>query len=71
VYSRPAATDQPGLDFDVAGHIDAASLEKIGVSPDGDFYLCGPSPFLENMRDALRNGGVAAANVHTAIFGVA
>jgi ferredoxin-NADP reductase/MOSC domain-containing protein YiiM len=69
VYSRPAATDQLGLGFDAAGHIDAALLEKIGVSPDGDFYLCGPSSFLENMRDGLRNWGVPAENVHTEIFG--
>ena len=69
-YSRPAATDQLGLDFDASGHIDSASLEKIGVSPDSDFYLCGPSSFLENMRDGLRNWGVLAENVHTEIFGV-
>src|SRR5208282_5676673 len=69
VYSRPAATDQLGVDFDAAGHIDAALLEKIGVSPDSDFYLCGPSSFLENMRDGLRNWGVPAKNVHTEIFG--
>ncbi len=70
VYSRPAATDQPGLDFDASGHIDSAFLEKIGVSPGSDFYLCGPSSFLENMRDGLRNWGVPAKNVNTEIFGV-
>src|SRR5580693_8499795 len=30
VYSRPAATDQVGADFDAPGHIDAALLERIG-----------------------------------------
>jgi ferredoxin-NADP reductase len=69
VYSRPAATDQLGLDYDASGHIDSAFLEKIGVSPDSEFYLCGPSSFLENMRDGLRNGGVLAGNVHTEVFG--
>jgi ferredoxin-NADP reductase/MOSC domain-containing protein YiiM/ferredoxin len=69
VYSKPAATDQLGLDYDASGHIDSALLEKIGVSPDSDFYLCGPSSFLENMRDGLRNWGVPAENVHTEIFG--
>jgi len=69
VYSKPAATDQLGLDFDASGHIDAALVEKIGVSPDSEFYLCGPSSFLENMRDGLRNWGVPAENVHTEIFG--
>ena len=43
VYSRPAAIDQVGADFDAPGHIDTALLEKIGVSQGSDFYLCGPS----------------------------
>jgi ferredoxin-NADP reductase/MOSC domain-containing protein YiiM len=69
VYSRPAAIDQAGADFDAPGHIDAALLEKIGVSQRSDFYLCGPSSFLQNMRDGLRNWGVLVGNVHTEIFG--
>jgi ferredoxin-NADP reductase/MOSC domain-containing protein YiiM len=69
VYSRPAAIDQLGADFDAPGHIDTALLEKIGVSQGSDFYLCGPSSFLQNMRDGLRNWGVLAGNVHTEIFG--
>ncbi len=69
VYSRPAAIDQVGVDFDAPGHIDAALLERIGVPRNGDFYLCGPSSFLQNMRDALRNWGALAGNVHTEIFG--
>jgi ferredoxin-NADP reductase/MOSC domain-containing protein YiiM len=69
VYSRPAATDRVGADFDAPGHIDAALLERIGVSHNSDFYLCGPSSFLQNMRDGLGNWGVPAGNVHTEIFG--
>ncbi len=69
VYSRPAATDQVGTDFDAPGHIDAALLERIGVSQGSDFYLCGPSSFLESMHDGLQNWGVPAGNVHTEIFG--
>jgi ferredoxin-NADP reductase/MOSC domain-containing protein YiiM len=69
VYSRPAAIDQVGADFDAPGHIDTALLEKIGVSQGSAFYLCGPSSFLQNMRDGLRNWGVLAGNVHTEIFG--
>jgi ferredoxin-NADP reductase/MOSC domain-containing protein YiiM len=69
VYSRPAATDQVGADFDASGHIDIALLQRIGVSQSSDFYLCGPASFLQNMRDGLRNWGVLAENVHTEIFG--
>jgi ferredoxin-NADP reductase/ferredoxin len=69
VYSKPAAGDQVGTDFDAAGHIDTALLEKIGVSQASDFYVCGPSLFLRDMRDGLGNWGVLAENVHTEIFG--
>jgi len=69
VYSRPAAIDRVGADFDAPGHIDTALLERIGVSQGSDFYLCGPTSFLQNMRDGLRNWGVLAENVHTEIFG--
>jgi ferredoxin-NADP reductase/MOSC domain-containing protein YiiM len=69
VYSRPAASDQVGADVDAPGHIDAALLERIGVSQGSHFYLCGPSSFLQNMRDGLRNWGVLGENVHTEIFG--
>jgi ferredoxin-NADP reductase/MOSC domain-containing protein YiiM len=68
VYSRPAPIDQVGADFDAPGHIDTALLERIGVSQDSDFYLCGPTSFLQNMRDGLGNWGVLAENVHTEIF---
>jgi ferredoxin-NADP reductase len=69
VYSRPTATDKVGTDFDAPGHIDTALLEKIGVSQSSDFYLCGPTSFLQNMRDGLRDWGVLAGNVRTEIFG--
>jgi ferredoxin-NADP reductase/MOSC domain-containing protein YiiM len=69
VYSKPAATDQLGADFDSPGHIDATLLEKIGVSRNSDFYLCGPPSFLQNMRDGLGSWGVLAGNVHSEIFG--
>jgi ferredoxin-NADP reductase/MOSC domain-containing protein YiiM len=69
VYSRPAAIDRVGTDFDAPGHIDTALLQKIGVSQNSDFYLCGPPSFLQSMLDGLRTWGVLAGNVHTEIFG--
>jgi ferredoxin-NADP reductase/MOSC domain-containing protein YiiM len=69
VYSRPAATDKVGADFDAPGHIDTALLERIGVSHGSDFYLCGPPSFLQSISDGLRSWGVPAGNVHTEIFG--
>jgi ferredoxin-NADP reductase/MOSC domain-containing protein YiiM len=69
VYSRPAATDRVGEDFDAPGHIDTILLERIGVPQGSDFYLCGPTSFLQAMRDGLGKWGVLPGNVHTEIFG--
>jgi ferredoxin-NADP reductase/MOSC domain-containing protein YiiM len=69
VYSKPAAIDRIGTDFDAAGHIDTALLKRIGVSENSDFYLCGPSSFLRDMRNGLGNWGVLAGNMHMEVFG--
>ena len=69
VYSKPTAIDQVGADFDAPGRIDTALLERIGVSRGSDFYLCGPSSFLHDMRDGLQNWGVLDGNVHMETFG--
>ena len=58
-YSRPDATDRLGVDFDAAGRLTAADLEKLGVTRESDFYLCGPPAFLEDFRAGLGGWGVA------------
>jgi ferredoxin-NADP reductase/MOSC domain-containing protein YiiM len=69
VYSKPEAGDQAGRDYDSAGHLDAALLERLGVERGGDFYLCGPPPFLRSLREGLKAWGVDSARVHEEIFG--
>ena len=69
VYSKPASDDRQGLDFDAAGHIDRPLLQRIGVPRNGDFYLCGPPSFLENLSDGLRNWEVSSEQIHTEVFG--
>ncbi len=69
VYSRPTATDRFGVDFDAPGHIEVALLEKLGVPQNSEFYLCGPSSFLDSMREGLKKWNVPAENVHAEIFG--
>jgi ferredoxin-NADP reductase len=69
VYSRPTATDKVGVDFDAPGHIEVSLIERLGVPRDGDYYLCGPSSFLQSMREGLRTSGAPAQSVHMEIFG--
>jgi ferredoxin-NADP reductase/MOSC domain-containing protein YiiM len=67
-YSRPAAADQLGVDFDAAGRLTATVLEKLGVPRESDFYLCGPPAFLEDFKAGLAGWGVAPDRVHSEIF---
>ncbi len=67
-YSRPNATDQLGVDFDANGRLTAAVLEKLGVSRESDFYLCGPTAFLEDFKAGLAAWGVAGDHIHSEIF---
>ena len=69
VYSRPESADQLGRDYEFQGHIDTALLQKVGVPRDADFYLCGPTGFLDAVPSALRTWGVAAPDIHTEVFG--
>jgi ferredoxin-NADP reductase/MOSC domain-containing protein YiiM len=69
LYSRPEATDRLGVDFDAAGRLTVAVLEKLGVSRESEFYLCGPTAFLEDLTAGLGGWGVARDRVHTEIFG--
>ncbi len=68
-YSRPDATHRLGVDFDAAGRLTVAVLEKLGVLCESDFYLCGPPNFLGDFTTGLGVWGVARDRVHTEIFG--
>ena len=68
-YSRPDPTDRLGFDFDAAGRLSAAVLEKLGVPRNADFYLCGPPAFLEDLTAGLGRWGVAHERIHTEVFG--
>ena len=56
-YSRPDATDRPGIDFDAAGRLDVTVLKKLGVPREADFYVCGPHTFLEEFTAGLSRLG--------------
>ena len=69
MYSRPGPEDRLGLDFDATGHLGIPVLDELGVPRDADFYLCGPSAFLQDLSAALAAWGVATDRVHMEIFG--
>jgi MOSC domain-containing protein YiiM/ferredoxin-NADP reductase len=67
-YSRPDPGDQAGQDFDAVGRFGVPVLDELGIPREGDFYLCGPSSFLQELRRGLAAWGVAAGRIHSEIF---
>jgi ferredoxin-NADP reductase/MOSC domain-containing protein YiiM len=68
-YSSPDPEDRPGVDFDARGRLDMAVLRKLGVPRDADFYICGPSAFMNDLTVGLADLGIPASRIHTEIFG--
>jgi MOSC domain-containing protein YiiM/ferredoxin-NADP reductase len=67
-YSRPDLEDRQGKDYDRVGRVDAKALAGLGVPREADFYLCGPSAFLTEVRSGLSAWGGAAERIHSEIF---
>ncbi len=65
-YSSPGPRDR---DFDVSGRLTGAVLDHAGVPVDADFYLCGPSGFMEAITAALTARGVAPDRISREVFG--
>jgi len=68
-YSSPDPEDRPGVDFDARGRLDMAAIQKLGVPRDADFYICGPSAFMNDLTVGLAGLGIPASRIHTEIFG--
>jgi ferredoxin-NADP reductase len=68
-YSSPDPGDRPNLDFDTAGHLNLQLLQKLNVPGDGDFYICGPAGFMNDLTSGLAAWGVAPDRIHTEMFG--
>jgi len=67
-YSRPAADDRAGRDYDTTGHLEMKGLDHLGMPHDGDFYICGPSTFLADLSASLTAWGVPGERVHSERF---
>lgn len=69
-YSRPSATDCSS-NYDAAGRVDIALLQKTGMPLSGTFYLCGPTGFMDATMAGLLERGVKPACIRTELFGPA
>ncbi|HEY1945763.1 MAG TPA: MOSC and FAD-binding oxidoreductase domain-containing protein [Bryobacteraceae bacterium] len=67
-YSRPDSHDKVGEDFDATGHLSRSVLDQVGVPREADVYLCGPTRFMADMKEALATLGMAPERIHLEIF---
>jgi ferredoxin-NADP reductase/ferredoxin len=70
-YSRPGPDDVEGRDFDAVGRLTGASLADLDLPRDCHAYLCGPTPFMDDISAALAALGIEASQIHTEPFGPA
>lgn len=56
-------------DYDAAGRIDVDTLRRFLPFDDYDFYLCGPTPFMQALYDGLRALNVPESRIHAEAFG--
>lgn len=68
-YSEPASTDAAGVTHDYDGFISVEWLKDNTPFEKGDFYLCGPKPFLKSLVTGLWKSGVEAERIHFEFFG--
>lgn len=71
MFSRPAPEDVLGRDFDEAGRLTSAALERVLPSLEADYYICGPADFMADMVAGLTDRGVPEDRVHFEFFGAA
>ena len=67
-YSRPGARDKIGEDFDATGHLSRSVFDEVGFPREADVYLCGPTRFMADMKEALAAFGLAPQRIHAEIF---
>jgi ferredoxin-NADP reductase/MOSC domain-containing protein YiiM/ferredoxin len=70
-YSRPGPNDVAGRDYDDAGRLTASVLAELHPPPDAEAYVCGPTPFMDEISAGLLALGIDASRVHTEPFGPA
>jgi ferredoxin-NADP reductase/MOSC domain-containing protein YiiM/ferredoxin len=70
-YSRPAPDDVEGRDYDRAGRLTASVLAELEPPRAAEAYLCGPTPFMDEISAGLAAMGIDAARIHTEPFGPA
>ena len=53
----------------VSGRLDGRAIAALGLPHDAAVYMCGPDPFMADMRSALTDAGIDPAHIYSELFG--
>jgi len=67
-YTKPSESDKRGEDFNATGRFSRQVFDELGLPRESDVYLCGPTRFMADMREALTALGVTPERIHIEIF---
>lgn len=67
-HTLPGAQEREGEDYDARGRLSLEALGGLGVPREAEFYLCGPSGFLQDVSRMLAAWGVRNEQIHSEIF---
>jgi nitric oxide dioxygenase len=70
-YTNPTRLDRERELFDSEGNVNAPLIASLVETPDAEFYLCGPKPFMTGVYSGLLTWGVKPADLHHEFFGPA
>jgi ferredoxin-NADP reductase/MOSC domain-containing protein YiiM len=69
IYSSPNDDELYGVDYNIKGHLDLQELRAMHLPIESEYYLCGPTGYLDNVIAALKDIGVAGNKIKTELFG--
>jgi ferredoxin-NADP reductase/MOSC domain-containing protein YiiM/ferredoxin len=67
-YSRPGEHDRLGDNYNGQGRMNADALSHLGLPRDADYYVCGPSSFMSDVRAALETSQIDSSQIHEEQF---
>ena len=67
-YTRPLDTEKCGEDYDVKGRMTKEWMDA-NLPKDGEFYFCGPNPFMKNIYHNLIELGINKEQINYELFG--
>jgi ferredoxin-NADP reductase/MOSC domain-containing protein YiiM len=68
-YSSPDPKDRQSIDFDAPGRLDVQMLKELNLPRNGDFFVCGPAAFMNDLTVGLASVGAKPNRIHTEMFG--